>query len=140
MTRKPPTGAWVRRPLLAQLTLLVGVFCVFSQFSGAMHWALVEHARCAEHGDWVHPDDEHGVTEPSESESAPVSVVASTGDQHGHDHCQFLADRRELPLPPLTFEALNEPPARVSVFEGRTQAALGSGTIYELAPKTSPPV
>jgi hypothetical protein len=88
----PVLGAWVRRQLLKRLTLLVGIFCALSQVSGALHWVLVEHARCAEHGDWVHAgESDHGhsdaaAPDTAAPDAASVSVQAADSDEHGNDH------------------------------------------------------
>ena len=135
----PPLGAWVRRQLLARLTLLVGICCVFSQLSGALHWVLIEHARCAEHGEWVHVGD--GDHAQSDVATAPdsVSIEAGSSETHGHDHCDFLRTPRELALAPSAPVSLPVPRVTGCSGQVRCSDAKASITRYELAPKTSPP-
>jgi hypothetical protein len=135
----PRQGAWVRHQLIAPLTLLVGIFCAFSQVSGALHWVLVEHARCAEHGEWVHVGEGEQAHSDAATAPASVSVEAEGTDEHGHDHCDFLRTPRELTLAPSARASLPVP--RVVGSSGQVRCSDSKATIarYELAPKTSPP-
>jgi hypothetical protein len=135
----PRRGACVRRQLIARLTLLVGIFCVFSQVSGALHWVLVEHARCAEHGEWAHVGEGEHAHSDAPTAPASVSVQAGGTDEHGHDHCDFLRTPRELTLAPSARALLPVP--RVVGSSGQVRCSDSKATIarYELAPKTSPP-
>jgi hypothetical protein len=137
---KPSIGAQLRRRLLAPVTVLLGVLCVFSQLSSVVHWALVEHVRCAEHGDWVHADEEHAGADLATPAARQVSLVASEAlDEHAHDHCEFLSERHELTLAPAAFGLLQAPAALASSPGASAAEASGSGALYALAPKTSPP-
>lgn len=132
-------SAWARRQLVAYSTLLVGLFCAFSQVSGALHWVLVEHARCAEHGELIHVGEgDHGHSDASVA-PASASVEAAVADEHGHDHCDFLRTPRELMLAPSAQTALPVP--RVIGSSGDVGWSDSKALIarYELAPKTSPP-
>lgn len=135
----PLRGAWVRRQLIARLTLLVGLFCAFSQVSGALHWVLVEHAQCAEHGEWVHVGEGDHAHSDDPTAPASVSVQAGSTDEHGHDHCDFLRSPRELALGPSARASL--PLLRFTGASGQVRGSDSKASIarYELAPKTSPP-
>jgi hypothetical protein len=127
--------------LLAPTTVLLGILCVFSQLSSVVHWALVEHVRCAEHGDWVHADGEHGGADLATPAAPQVSLVSSeAGDEHAHDHCQFLSERRELTLASVAFGTLQAPSSLAPPAGTLAAEASAPGAIYELAPKTSPPL
>lgn len=135
----PPRCAWARRQLVASLTLLLGIFCAFSQVSGALHWVLVEHARCAQHGEWVHVGEDDHAHSAAPTRAASVSVEAAGTDEHGHDHCHFLRAPRELTLVPTAHTSLPEPWIVGSSVEVRGSDSKAPTTRYELAPKTSPP-
>jgi hypothetical protein len=149
VSKKPALGAWVRRPLLARITLLVGLFCIFSQVSGALHWALVEHVRCAEHGDWVHEGEAHAEVEAhaegeahaeaSPEPSSEPGLQAPGADEHGHDHCLYLADRRDPSLPSAALALIDSRVGGWSAAAPGERDAVASALAYELAPKTSPP-
>jgi hypothetical protein len=129
----------MRRQLLARLTLLVGILCAFSQVSGALHWVLVEHARCAEHGAWVHVGEGDHTHSDAPAAPASVSVQAGDSDEHGHDHCDFLRTPRELTLASSPRTALPLPRVTGSSGQVRPSDSKASIARYELAPKTSPP-
>jgi hypothetical protein len=139
MLVKPTSGAWWRRQLLPRLTLLLGLFAAYSQVSSTLHWVLVQHVRCADHGEWVHAGEGHHADEAEHATQTSPSVAAADGETHGHDHCHFLVD-------PRTFAVIS-PPRVVLAQLGECMAAgitCPSNTgwqsaLYELAPKTSPP-
>jgi hypothetical protein len=129
----------LRRQLLPRLTLLLGLFCAYSQVSSTLHWLLVEHARCADHGEWVHVAEEHHAHEAEDATPASPSVAAAERDAHGHDHCQFLVDARSL-TPVSRPEALIPSPTESLGPDliGPSDCSLPVA-LYRLAPKTSPP-
>lgn len=135
---KQTPGAWLRHQLLPRLTLLVGLFCAYSQVSTTLHWVLVQHVRCAEHGDWVH-GEEHGHVAAAGAATASASFVAVDGESHEHDHCHFLVDPRELALRPSAQVGLRPEPAGAVRASVRLAEAGAGSALYELAPKTSPP-
>jgi hypothetical protein len=132
-------GAWVRRQLVAHLMLLVGLFCAFSQVSGALHWVLVEHARCAEHDAWVHADESDHSHSDAPAAPTSVSAQAAGADEHGHDHCDSLRTPRELTLVASARSSLSAPLVLGSSGEMRRSDSKAPAASYELAPKTSPP-
>jgi hypothetical protein len=121
------------------LTLLVGIFCAFSQVSGALHWVLVEHARCAQHGEWVHVGEGDHAHSDAAATPASVSVQAAGSDEHGHDHCDFLPTPRELTLVRSAQSSLPAPRVIDSSGDVRCSDSKAPISLYELAPKTSPP-
>lgn len=129
----------MRRQLVARLTLLVGIFCAFSQISGALHWVLVEHARCAEHAEWVHVGEDDHAHSDAAATPASVSVQAAGTDEHGHDHCDFLRTPREVTLAPPARASLPVPQVLGCAGQVRRSDSKAPMARYELAPKTSPP-
>jgi hypothetical protein len=139
VAQKPPPGALLRRQLLARLTLLVGLFCSFSQLTGALHWVVVQHERCAEHGDWVHAGEGHHSNPQAPAAPAPLSITSADLEAHGHDHCQFLFEQRELTLPSRVTASLQAPAREARAHDERAPEGAVRASLYELAPKTSPP-
>jgi hypothetical protein len=129
----------LRRHLLARLTLLLGLLCMVSQLSGELHWALVEHQRCADHGEWIHEGDHHHAGSEEAAAPAPLSVTSPDDDAHDHDHCQVLTDRRELGLAPSATTPLEAPAAHAVTGLERATPVVAASALYRLAPKTSPP-
>lgn len=130
---------WVRRQLVAHLTLLIGIFCAFSQVTGALHWVIVEHTRCAEHSEWVHVGEGNHAHSYAPTPTASLSVQAASADEHAHDHCDFLRTPRESTLAPSARASLPLPWVIGSFGQVRCSDSKAPLARYELAPKTSPP-
>ena len=102
---------------------------------------LVEHTRCAEHGELVHDGEAHHHGGPSHDESGlPVFRGASEeGSDEAHEHCVLTADRRDAL--PLSVDAQASPP----VAEREQSFTLTHPFIpfetrrCRVAPKNSPP-
>jgi hypothetical protein len=133
---------WVR-----VLALIVVAFTLASQASSLAHLVLIEHAVCPEHGEWLHADElaTHAEGAPGNAPHAETSSIRATvptdGFGHEHEHCAVLSERRqslaEEPSSPVVL--LSVGPDRVS--GGPTYAlSARSVPIFQLAPKTSPPV
>jgi hypothetical protein len=126
---------------------LVAVFaalaCCVAQLSAFVHLALVRHAACPEHGEWVHvdgPPQLHAAHETKPTTDGPA--LDALDEAHGHDHCLIalsgrerttLAATQQLPRPPSdrVVAAPRGPPAN------RLHASLAP---LHFAPKNSPPV
>ncbi len=131
-----------RRWSLAQ-ALIVSVL-VLGQLLGSLHFALVQHVICPEHGELAHtasteastPWVARGVGGPSET--VVPSRSASVQSQDDHQHCLIQAQRRDTvlrggPSTPLIADGFNEGNhwADVPPFK--------SSALFRLAPKHSPP-
>jgi len=140
MRVKPTPGAWLRRQLLPRLTLLLGLFAAYAQVSSTLHWVMVQHARCADHGEWVHVGEGHDAHEAEHATQASPGVAAADGEIHDHDHCHFLVDPRTFAAVPPPKVVLSPPGEWLGPgLTRRSDAAGGQLALYELAPKTSPP-
>lgn len=147
MGQHPSDRAFGQRGILARLfAACVGVLCLLAQFSAALHLVLVEHAHCAQHGEWVHVDGEHGGHAVHAVDAAHTGVssqaVTGTADEqgHDHDHCLVGSERRKLALLPPPQPELRAPDgAEEPAHLGRTVLAPSTHR-YFFAPKTSPPV
>lgn len=101
---------------------------------------LVEHSRCAEHGELVHGDvHQHDPGEIRRTESAALHGMPDAGSDQPHDHCSVYTDRRDA----LT--SILGPDVGIQVSEAHEQlmlhsAAITPGTpLFRIAPKNSPP-
>ncbi|MDD9944655.1 MAG: hypothetical protein OXU20_26655 [Myxococcales bacterium] len=132
-----------RRTLVRYLAVLVGLTCVVVQFSTALHMLLVEHVSCAEHGGWVHADEEHAAGhEGAHDEVVPDSPALAASDaagEHRHEHCLLCPERRKLALPaPVPDLHLPAGHDREATLVGQA-ASTPPASIHAYAPKTSPP-
>lgn len=122
---------------LGVLTLAITLLLV--QLGGAWHLAWKDHARCAEHGEWI--DVDHTVT--AASAAAPShgpQVDAAGSSSRAHDHCTILEASR---VRGITWDGgLAASPAKPVVRACLTPAVepveIGF-ELYLLAPKHSPP-
>jgi hypothetical protein len=134
-----------RQALLRRLTVWDGLLCLSAQFASALHMVLVEHVRCAEHGELVHADGEHdadhaGADQRDVSSDGPT-ISSSSGDaDHGHDHCLICSERRKLTLLPTAIPELLAPEVSNLLLALCPDASLYTSRVYSYAPKTSPPV
>jgi hypothetical protein len=102
---------------------------------------LVEHTRCAEHGELAHIGDAHG-HEPSEQTAGkPAGVHQSPEDpsEEAHEHCALSANRRDA-LTPADGARVSPVPSR-DASERPLLAPLHADESgrFRVAPKTSPP-
>lgn len=117
---------------------------MFGQASGLLHGVLVQHARCAEHGEAVHvAAAEHALAAHADASAPGTQVVhadATAAEEHGHEHCLGVWNRRGATFAP---EAGTVVPA---LFAAHVHAAphaiprVAARPLFLLAPKTSPPV
>jgi hypothetical protein len=133
---------------LRKRSLLFGVILPLALLAGQastiVHSMVVEHERCREHGELV-----HRVLVPGESAAADGPATgadarrprlgAATVEEHGHDHCLSMIDRRDGLRPPqrpaLAMAATPRPP----MVPAAALARPVRGALILLAPKTSPP-
>lgn len=138
-TRHPPVSLVRSR----RLALLLALVCALAYVGSVMHFALVQHATCLEHGEMVHVEDAsaHGLGEVEGSfDDVRVASRREAAEAHGMDaHCVHSFFRREAP-PPAEGRTL------VSVAPTRSAPALAVFRLHaepvarlHLAPKASPP-
>jgi hypothetical protein len=117
---------------------------VIGSLGGYLHFALVRHERCPEHGELIHADSaEAGVLTPpvdARPEQADSSVVsAGSRAEDSHDPCFTVASLRERWC---LRSGVQEGP-RCAVLERAappsSEAIRAGAVIWQLAPKTSPP-
>ncbi|MBW1757518.1 MAG: hypothetical protein JRJ80_15265 [Deltaproteobacteria bacterium] len=127
--------------MIRQTCVLAGMLALFLQGSSSGHMVLVEHARCAEHGELVHADDAHHhvARGHAHAESAAVHGAPDEGSDETHDHCALSVDRRDaivsICAPKVSTYALAVPHAFAP-----SDAPLATRTArFRIAPKNSPP-
>lgn len=120
---------------------LIGVIALLLQGSEGGHMLLVEHTRCAEHGELVHASDGHEHGSVDEAAAAHAAFVSATepGDEAGHGHCSHVSERRDaatdVPSPDVVaLPSVHPIPALREASAFPTLARL-----YRTAPKNSPP-
>ena len=134
------------------LMLLVAFGCSVLQLESAVHFVLVHHSVCQEHGELVHGESGHDLGQAvppvaaaaGEGDHASVSVEpTAAADSHDHDHCLGAAARHASSAAPRLALRLAVAPRRAMVTavasRGEAPAPLPRQWLLLLAPKNSPP-
>ncbi len=133
-----------RRLVRSRLWVLPLVLvCALAYVGSVMHFALVQHATCLEHGELVHVDGAGAHAEEGVEDSFDDVRVASRRDAvEAHEldaHCVHAFFRREAPPPQQGSTVLSVVPTRsapaLAVFRFHAEPVAR----LHLAPKASPP-
>lgn len=138
LVRRVPT-ARPPKVLVGVVAVLATWVVVLAQLASTLHFALISHEICAQHGELLHRAAGLGVHPAHQSSGSAALPAAPEAD---HDHCPLLGRRHDhmavLASPRLELAppvATLEPAAR----EGLTVAPSRARLLLS-APKQSPPV
>ena len=127
--------------MIRRACVLAGLFALLLQGSNGGHMLLVEHTRCAEHGDLVHGTQEHHHAEGDHAEADAVALEAVSDEaaEVAHEHCSLNAERRDGDV--AVSDAAVSPCLVASAELGVAPTAFASveAERFRLAPKNSPP-
>jgi hypothetical protein len=131
--------AFGRRGRFRGLSFAVAWFCLGVQAVGIAHLAVVRHTTCLEHGELIHA----GPSSPSKAAAATetgarLATAALPALTDGHDHCLACATRRAV-VADRAVSSVAVGPEGASSAPALPTAPGGSGALFRLAPKTSPP-
>lgn len=120
---------------------LFGMLALLLQGSSGGHMLLVEHTRCAEHGDLVHGDEahRHAAAEPGETHELALEAYPTEGSSEAHGHCALCADRRDAPAVVSEATLIASVPRALEPALARVATPGSSTQRFRLAPKNSPP-
>jgi len=127
--------------MIQSACVLAGLFAVFLQGSSAGHMLLVQHTRCAEHGELVHSGDahQHLAGAHSHADAAAVHGTPGPGSDEAHDHCALSVDRRDaivsIGAPVCSTHSFETPHA----FAPNEAFGVARTARFRIAPKNSPP-
>jgi len=136
-----PTRNLLGSAMIRRVCALAGLLMVLLQGSSGGHMLLVEHSRCAEHGELVHAGESHhheGVSR-VETQGPTYQNAPDYAADETHDHCALAADRHDA------LGAVSD--AQISPFEAGAQWQLRFADRFvpvdtqrfRVAPKNSPP-
>lgn len=145
MPRTTTTQAKPRhRAGLRALALLVLLLSLVAQGSSFVHFFLIEHAVCPQHGELIHADEAghhplHASTAPDTGHTAAQPAAAEAA--HAHDHCAVVSDRRERWACLASLGSVASPPEveMLAAVRVRTSSCVPAVPLLLLAPKSSPP-
>jgi hypothetical protein len=118
------------------------MLALFLQGSSGGHMLLVEHTRCAEHGDLVHAGEthHHGAAEVDEADVVTLHGAPAESGEESHEHCAFSADRRDALASAAGTQALRWTPEEAIAASPVAHRHESRPELFRVAPKTSPPV
>lgn len=130
--------------MVRSCALLLAVLAGTTQVAALLHFTLVPHERCPEHGEWI----ELGPHTPSAHVDVNTGAVhddtlaqSSAPATHGHDHCPlspFHVQAASLHTPAPATALPFAPPALAEAPPGIAVPCGGIALLLH-APKTSPP-
>ena len=131
----------VNSKVLRRTCALTALLALFLQGSSSGHMLLVEHTRCAEHGELVHDGRAHHHDAGAGVEvAAPVlEGVSGEAQDQAHEHCIPSADRRDALLAIVDAQVA---PCSIAVSPGAPPAdpfTAAAEKRFRVAPKNSPP-
>jgi hypothetical protein len=122
---------------LGIVTAFVAWLSVLAHLAGTLHFALISHEICADHGELVHRAEAPS----GERHHARGPAALPAGEHQAHDHCPLVGRRHDqvaVAAPP-TVQIVAAPVALApAVSEGRTSAPSRAALLLT-APKQSPP-
>jgi hypothetical protein len=120
--------------------VLTALLVLVLQGSSGGHMLLVEHSRCAEHGELVHGDaHQHEVGADRQAESLLLQGTPNSSPDQAHGHCSGLSDRRDALVSIGTVGAGIRVPEAQAVLRLLGANIAPNASRLRLAPKTSPP-
>jgi hypothetical protein len=130
-----------RRVLLALVTTVAAWLVVVSHLTTALHFALISHEICADHGELVHGSSgvHRGVN--LDASARENAVALPGGEAEGHDHCPVLSRRIEHTAV-LTGPSVRVPSAAIErspLNASRDGVVPSRSALLLAAPKQSPP-
>jgi hypothetical protein len=127
--------------MIRRACALAGLLALFLQGSNGGHMLLVEHSRCAEHGELVHTGEahHHDASAHVETGGPAFENVSDDASEAAHEHCALMADRRDALAAVVEAQVSS---CRIEAAEGVRPPepfALVADKRFRVAPKNSPP-
>ena len=123
------------------LLSLLGTFLAWAvagtELGSSLHFALISHEICSEHGELVHSGDHAS----AHHATHPVKSVSEGTSEDAHEHCQLLGrpEERLALAAPIGVEIVAPRVSDVSLAPQLATPLLARDTRLLSAPKTSPP-
>jgi hypothetical protein len=130
------TSAMIRRSCA-----LLAVVGLFLQGSHGGHMLLVEHTRCAEHGELIHGGESHGHLVQGGDASADISFeqAPDPSDDEAHEHCGHASERRDAVANVAQSVVVARSDRAAAVPDCIADHVSTRPRLYQTAPKNSPP-
>jgi hypothetical protein len=137
-----PRWVCVERAAVRSLAGALALCAVLSQAASFAHLAVVRHAVCPEHGEWIHSDaraSQSVAAAHDESASATLQPSEASAFEHEHTHCGIVAHRRDSLVVRAAVVETVRAPASPALRAAAYATRLGGRAVVDYAPKASPP-
>ncbi|MBL8627050.1 MAG: hypothetical protein JNK64_37520 [Myxococcales bacterium] len=118
---------------------VVALACVLGQLLGVLHMGLIQHRRCAAHGELVEggADELAAMVDAAPAVGQAAFVGHAQRGEHDHEHCQAPSQRATPRV--AAFAAAPRVALPLAAAPPVARAALAIQGLFRLAPKASPP-
>ena len=124
-------------PVLALAAILVHLGGTVGAY---LHFALVTHEVCPEHGELVHDGSDRTAPRPVRADGVASYERGTSRSDDGHDLCTLTAALRQRAIQPTSADTgHSEPPPAQPLARSLATQPEPRLAGYRLAPKTSPP-
>ena len=102
---------------------------------------LVEHTRCAEHGELVHGDQAHPHHAEADAgtDRTALRSASKDGAEDTHEHCAFAVDRRDALIEIVDAQPFGSLVEALGSMPSASPFVALDAERFRLAPKNSPP-
>ncbi|MET0413557.1 MAG: hypothetical protein ABW217_19775 [Polyangiaceae bacterium] len=112
-----------------------------AQVLPVLHFVLVAHQLCAEHGELVHADAGQDAAHASEQHAASseAQLVGAAGESHAHDHCGVVGSGHAHGVRLTSPQGCLCAPSYLEAELSSARSAHSSIALLAYAPKLAPP-
>ncbi|KPK16107.1 MAG: hypothetical protein AMJ62_06875 [Myxococcales bacterium SG8_38] len=128
--------------MIRRCCIVAALLALFLQGSSAGHMLLVQHSRCAEHGELIHGGEGQGHDPVGRiaAGSAAIGGLADPGSDEAHEHCALWSDRRQavaaIPQTQVGLAPACDAQGCTALVQQRIDE---DSSRFRVAPKNSPP-
>ena len=145
MSRCANSHKLIRRMRTAGAAKICAVLLIFAAGSAPLfaswHEAIVQHVRCAEHGELTHVNSLHAHNASPGGVSSSIQTEENSDLPDGHQHCDLAFVVQGGTYAPVVQAAVRYTPPTVPSRPVDCSAVLpGRACVLASAPKTSPPL
>lgn len=127
--------------MIRRVCALVAVFVVVLQASSGGHLLLVEHTRCAEHGELIHDAGGHtrALRGHLRAHGPALHGLPDGGSDRSHGHCALDGERRDASIAIVASHISTHVCEATEVGVLVSARTVRGAALFLIAPKSSPP-
>lgn len=127
--------------MIRRVCALAALLALFLQGTSGGHILLVEHTRCADHGELVHDGaaHDHGAARPAETDATAFQTASDDPSGDAHEHCALTVDRRDALVSIANAQSAPVAAGTVQALVAEHGFVPAETQRFRTAPKNSPP-